>query len=89
MPPDVCVIDFMRVLKTNSSKWVHERWPERRLFAWQTGYAAFSVSASGVEEVRRYIEKQEEHHKKRSFQEEFVALLRKHGIEFDERYIWS
>lgn len=89
LPAELSIVDCMRVLKTNSSRWVHERWPERRSFGWQTGYGAFSVSASAVGEVCRYIEKQEEHHQKRSFQEEFVALLKKHGIAFDERYLWS
>ena len=81
--------DVMRVLKTNSSRWVHEQWPARAGFAWQTGYGAFSVSYSNIDAVKAYIARQEEHHRSISFQEEFIAFLRRHQIEFDERYIWE
>jgi putative transposase len=81
------VADVARLIKTNSSRWVHGRWPEYHLFAWQTGYGAFTVSESGVEAVRDYISKQQEHHKVRSFQEEFLVFLRKNGITVDERYL--
>jgi putative transposase len=89
MPPTQALSDVMRVLKTNSSRWVHEQWPQKSEFAWQAGYGAFSVSKSNAEEVRRYIDNQEEHHKEVSFQDEFRAFLRRHGITFDERYIWE
>jgi REP element-mobilizing transposase RayT len=88
-PPTRALSDVMRVLKTNSSRWVHEQWPEKKAFAWQAGYGAFSVSKSNAEEVRRYVENQEEHHKHVSFQDEFRAFLHRHGISFDERYIWE
>jgi putative transposase len=89
LPPNAALADIMRVLKTNSSRWVHQKWPDRKAFAWQTGYGAFSVSQSNREAVVRYIANQEEHHRTRTFQEEFLALLRKHGITFDERFIWE
>jgi putative transposase len=89
LPPTLCAADAMRDLKANSSKWVHETWPERRDFTWQTGYGVFSVSESSREAVAQYIEGQESHHKRMTFQEEFVALLKKHGVEYDERYIWA
>jgi hypothetical protein len=76
------------VVKANSSRWLKERWPERRSFAWQGGYGAFSVSESRRESVIRYIGDHARHHHRISFQDEFLALLRKHGVEFDERYIW-
>ncbi len=60
-----------------------------RLFFWQRGYSAFSVSPSQLEAVVRYVERQEEHHRSHSFQDEYRELLRKHGIEFDERYLWD
>lgn len=85
----VSVSDVLRTLKANSSKWVHDQWPDRRAFAWQTGYGAFTVSQSNVDAVRRYIADQEEHHKQVTFQDEFRAFLRRHGIAFDERYIWT
>ena len=83
------IADLVCLTKTNSSRWVHERWPELREFAWQTGYGAFSVSESGVGAVRDYIAHQQEHHKKQSFQEEFLMFLRKNKIAFDERYLWD
>ena len=61
----------------------------RKPFAWQSGYGAFSVSRSNLEAVREYIERQEEHHRRMDFKEEFISLLRKHGVEFDERFIWN
>jgi putative transposase len=87
--PNGNLSDCMRVVKTNSSRWIHDKWPERRRFAWQTGFAAFTVSASNCDSVRRYIERQEQHHRQMSFQEELVAFLKKHGIEYDKRYIWT
>jgi REP element-mobilizing transposase RayT len=89
MPPACPLADLARVVKTNSSRWIHECWPEYPDFAWQTGYGAFSVSASTLPQVTAYIAKQEEHHRTRSFQEEFVAFLKKNGIAYDERYIWG
>jgi putative transposase len=89
IPATQAVSDMRRILKTNSSRWVHEQWPQKKEFAWQSGYGAFSVSKSNVEEVRRYIENQEEHHKHVSFQDEFRAFLHRHGISFDERYVWE
>jgi hypothetical protein len=82
------VSDVVRVVKTNSSKWIHETMG-KRMFAWQTGYGAFSVSQSNSDSVREYIAEQAEHHKRRSFQSEFVALLKKHGVGYDERYVWG
>jgi putative transposase len=79
--------EIARVVKANSSRWVREKWSPG--FAWQTGYAVFSVSESNVAAVTKYIATQEEHHKKHSFQEEFVAFLKKNRVEYDERYIWD
>jgi len=81
--------DLVRIIKANSSRWIHQEFPDLKRFAWQDGYGAFSVSPSVISEVVRYIESQEAHHRKMSFQEEFTALLVKHGIEFDEKYIWA
>jgi putative transposase len=88
-PKTMSLSDFMRTLKTNSSKWVHDEWPGRSAFAWQTGYGAFSVSFSKKDEVAAYIQRQEEHHKTFSFQEEYLAFLKRHAIQFDERYVWD
>ena len=79
LPPRLAVANVVRVLKANSSKWMNEN---GHLFHWQVGYAAFSVSVSNLQTVDEYVRKQAEHHKKRSFEEEFAALLQKHGIEF-------
>jgi putative transposase len=81
--------DLMRELKADSSGWVHKTFSDRNLFGWQTGYGAFSVSHSNLAEVEKYIANQEEHHRKVSFQEEFLAFLKKHEIQFDERFLWE
>jgi REP element-mobilizing transposase RayT len=79
--------EIARVVKANSSRWMREKHSAE--FAWQTGYGVFSVSESSVADVTKYISVQEEHHKKRSFQEEFVAFLKKNHVEYDPRYIWD
>jgi len=85
--PAQAAAEIARVVKANSSRWLHEKYDLR--FAWQTGYGAFSVSESNVPTVSRYIATQEEHHKKFTFQEEYVTFLKRNGISYDERYIWS
>ena len=81
--------DLMRELKADSSGWVHKNVPNQNAFAWQIGYGAFSVSHSNLAEVEKYIANQEEHHRKISFQEEFVTFLKKHEIQYDERFLWE
>ncbi len=88
-PPTLSIADIMEKVKANSSGWVKRRWPNRRYFGWQSGYTAFSVSQSQVERVKRYIANQEEHHRRITFQEEVLALLKKHGIEYDPRYVFA
>jgi REP element-mobilizing transposase RayT len=88
LPPALAVADALRVLKTNSSGWVHET-RRRAAFAWQTGYGAFSVSQSNVSAVVKYIRNQDQHHRRVTFQEEFIAFLKRHGIAYDKRYIWE
>ena len=89
LPSTLTIARAMQFLKGGSSKWVHETFPEHRLFGWQIKYGAFSVSVSQLERTIDYIRDQEEHHRRRTFQEEFLALLKKHRIEFDERYLWE
>jgi putative transposase len=81
--------DMIRECKAGASGWMHDVLPELRDFAWQNGYGAFSVSQSLVPNVREYINHQYEHHSKRSFTQEFIALLKAHEIEFDERYLFK
>ena len=77
--------DFMRDLKRGSSSWIHSDVP-LKTFAWQEGYAAITVSPSGVDEIRRYIADQEEHHRKRSSREELLLILERAGIKYDSRF---
>ena len=79
--------DVLREVKRTSSSWVHETIGEKD-FEWQDGYGAFTVSVSLLETVRHYIAHQEEHHYKQTFQEEYVELLQRSGVEYDERYLW-
>ena len=76
----------MRDLKRGSSEWVHDTLHEGA-FAWQEGYGAFTVSANVRDDVRGYIARQEEHHRTRTFREEYLEFLRRGGVEFDERYV--
>ena len=86
-PATITLSDFLRDVKSISAGWVHDLFPDARQFGWQTGYAAFSVSRSNVEAVRDYIARQEEHHTRKTFEEEYVEFLERHGIEYDPRFV--
>jgi len=87
--PDKALSSVIRDLKANSSGWMHDVFPEVKMFSWQNGYGAFSVSASQASVVLKYIANQERHDAKRSFTDEFVEMLRVNEIEFDEKYLWK
>lgn len=82
-----CLADVMRELKSESSAWIHREFGLHG-FAWQEGYGAFTVSASSLEQVRAYVLRQEEHHRGTTFQEEYVAMLQRGLVEYDDRYLW-
>jgi REP element-mobilizing transposase RayT len=84
-----CIADVVKEIKRTSSGWVKELSPKLSKFHWQGGYGAFSVSQSNLDEVIRYIENQEEHHKRVKFQDEYRSFLKAYGIAFDERYVWD
>jgi REP element-mobilizing transposase RayT len=88
-PTKTSVSELVGKIKVNSSGWIHREFPNQHTFAWQTGYAVFSVSHSQKSAVLDYIANQEEHHRKMSFKEELLALLKKHEIEYDERYVFE
>ena len=83
------IASVVEAVKTSTSKWIKTKGPEFREFAWQAGYGAFSVSRSKVEGVAGYIRDQKEHHKKSTIENEFRGLLTKHGVEYDEEYVWD
>ncbi len=87
--PTIAISDVMRVVKANSSKWVNERDDVDLRFQWQSGFAAFSVSESQVGAVENYIAEQVEHHRVKTFEEEFLEILKKHGVEYDGRYVFE
>jgi len=89
IPASLSIAETIQKLKGNSAKWAHEKRMLHRTFAWQRGYAAFSVSESNVERVYQYVANQEAHHRRVSFQDELRAFLRQHRIKFDERYLWN
>jgi REP element-mobilizing transposase RayT len=89
MSRESAVSDLVRAIKANSSRWIHEGYPNLASFAWQVGYGAFSVSVSQLDVVKKYLAEQKTHHAKQSFQDEFRALLEKHGLSYDERYVWD
>ena len=83
------VAELVEQLKSSSSKWLKTQSPALSKFAWQRGYGAFSVGPADLDALTRYIDSQETHHRKQSFQDEFRAFLKKYGVEFDERYVWD
>ncbi|MCA8914194.1 MAG: IS200/IS605 family transposase [Planctomycetes bacterium] len=85
----VSLADALRQIKGSSSKWANEELKPGNKFAWQTGYAAFSVSQSKTPNVGRYIAEQEEHHRNVGFKEELIDFLKRHGTDYDERYLWD
>ena len=86
LPTDIAVAKSVQILKANSSRWIGEH---NIKFAWQEGYGAFSVSASNLARVKDYIKRQPEHHAKRSFEDEFIALLRKSGVVYDPTQVFG
>jgi REP-associated tyrosine transposase len=89
MPSTLSIADFANAIKSNSSRLIHDSFPRLRHFAWQEGYGAFSVSKSEENKVIHYIHNQETHHAKRTFKQELLTLLKKHEIEYEERYLWN
>ena len=89
MSREMSVAELVRLVKSNSSRWIHDTFPELTPFAWQAGYGAFAVSHRNISGVRAYIASQEEHHVKESFQDEFRDFLRRHELDWDERYVWD
>lgn len=87
LPGAIPISKAIQLIKGGSSKWIHDTFPECRKFAWQEGYAAFSVSVSHIDDTVAYIQNQAEHHRKKSFAEAFIQFLEKHGIEYDPRYV--
>ncbi len=85
IPSALSVAKAIQLLKGNSSKWIHDTFPEQRAFEWQDGYGAFSIGISGVGDTTKYIEGQAEHHRKMTFREELETFLRKHGMEYVDR----
>jgi REP element-mobilizing transposase RayT len=86
---DAALSDLMRTVKSRSTKWVHQSFPQSAGFAWQVGYAAFTVSKSQEDAVKAYLDDQREHHNKEDFRSELLRLLQVHGVEYDERYIFD
>jgi len=89
LPQDKPLSDIMRLLKTNSSKWINETFPEHGSFAWQIGYGAFVVSESHRDDVCKYIIAQDQHNLTMTFEQEFLAFLKKHKIEYDPEKLWK
>jgi putative transposase len=89
IPGPLGVSKAVQLLKGGSSKWLHETFPELRKFAWQEAFGAFSVGVSQVPMTISYIKRQKEHHRKQSFDEEFIAFLKKHGIDYDPRFVFG
>jgi putative transposase len=89
LPSTMPVAKAIQLIKGGSSKWIHDEFPHLRGFAWQEGYGAFSIGVSQIEDTQRYITNQAEHHRTRSFEDEFIAFLNRHEVDYDPRYVWG
>jgi len=89
LPPTIAVSKAVQLVKGGSSKWIHDNFRTHQSFAWQEGYGAFSIGISGVDDTISYINGQSDHHHTRTFEHEFMAFLKRHHIDYDERYIWG
>ena len=89
LPTTVAISKAIQLIKGGSSIWIHQMFPKLGNFSWQQGYGALSVGISQVPETIRYIEQQAEHHRTRTFQEEYLSILKKHEMPFDEKYLWG
>jgi REP element-mobilizing transposase RayT len=88
-PPTLAPSKIAQLLKGGSSLWIRTEFPQIRSFAWQIGYGAFTVNKSNVPDVERYIQNQREHHRKISFEDEYLEFLKNHGVVYEERYLWG
>jgi REP element-mobilizing transposase RayT len=88
-PRTITIAEFIKEIKRTSSKWLKTQGPQFHGFSWQTGYGVFSVSYESFENVKRYIERQEEHHRIKGFKEEFLDLLEQYDVDYDPRYLWD
>ncbi len=85
----IALMKLVGVVKANSSRWIKQKNPSLKNFRWQDGYGAFSVNPAQVDRVHSYISNQHEHHKQKDFKKEYLALLKKYQVEFDEKYVWE
>ena len=89
LPSTITIAKAIQLIKGGSSKWVSDTFPSHRDFEWQEGYGAFSVSVSRVKPTIAYINNQKQHHRKKTFENEYRAILKKHGVAYDERYLFG
>ena len=89
LPTTLSISKAMQLIKGSSSKWIHDTFPEHRFFEWQRGYGAFSIGVSDIERTVNYINNQAFHPENRTFEEEYIAFVKRNGIEYDERYIFD
>jgi putative transposase len=89
LPSTLALAKAIQLVKGNSSKWLHETFPHMSHFAWQEGYGAFSIGISQLDTTITYIQNQQKHHRRKTFQEEFLSFLKKHHIEYDPRFVWG
>ncbi len=89
LPSTVSIANAVQLIKGGSSKWIHDTFPAETGFEWQEGYGAFSIGSSGVDDTLAYITTQEEHHRAKTFEDEFSTFLKRHGIAYDDRYVFG
>lgn len=88
MSKNISLANLLEDIKGNSSRWIKTKGPHYRNFAWQGGYAGYSVSQSKVEVVKKYIENQKDHHKQQTFKDEYIQFLKENGVDYNEEYLW-